>query len=50
MGDIIDVENGKIIPVDGVLLQGHGVEVSEASLTGESDALKKNTYENAMSD
>ena len=33
------------IPVDGVIIHGSGVSVSEAAMTGESDELKKENLE-----
>lgn len=41
MGDIVKIKAGMNIPVDGILLNGSGVTVSEAAMTGESDELKK---------
>lgn len=33
------------IPVDGVVIRGSGVTVSEAAMTGEPDELKKENQE-----
>lgn len=41
VGDVINLEPGDLIPVDGVFIQGHDVKCDESSATGESDALKK---------
>lgn len=41
VGDIINLEPGDLIPVDGIFIQGHDVKCDESSATGESDALKK---------
>ena len=41
LGDIVLIARGEQIPVDGVVLQSDGLEVSEALLTGESEPLKK---------
>ncbi|KAK4034511.1 Ca2+-transporting ATPase [Parachaetomium inaequale] len=41
VGDVMVLEQGDVIPVDGVLLQGHNVSCDEASATGESDVVKK---------
>ena len=38
---MIKIKAGMNIPVDGILIQGSGVTVSEAAMTGESDELKK---------
>lgn len=44
VGDIIKIESGMNIPVDGVVVQAIGVEADESAMTGESDALPKETY------
>ena len=36
------------IPVDGVVLHSSGVQCNESAMTGESDELKKDTYDNCM--
>lgn len=41
VGDVLLVEIGDILPVDGILISGHGVRCDESSATGESDILKK---------
>lgn len=41
VGDIVNLEPGDLIPVDGIFIQGHDVKCDESSATGESDALKK---------
>ncbi|KAI9502179.1 PMCA-type calcium-translocating P-type ATPase [Coemansia spiralis] len=43
VGDILLIEPGDIIPVDGVYLSGHNMTCDESSATGESDAIKKGT-------
>lgn len=50
VGDIALVEPGEIIPVDGVFLSGHNVRVDESGATGESDAIKKVTYEECIAE
>lgn len=45
VGDIVKIKAGMNIPVDGVLIYGSGVTVSEAAMTGESDELKKDNIE-----
>lgn len=47
-GDILHLEPGDMIPVDGVFISGHGVKCDESSATGESDALKKVGGEQVM--
>jgi len=48
VGDIIKIQNGMIIPVDGVVVQASGVMSDESSMTGESDHLPKETLEKCM--
>ncbi|CAG8547962.1 8146_t:CDS:2 [Paraglomus brasilianum] len=46
VGDIMLLEPGDIIAVDGVYISGHNLTCDESSATGESDTIKKNTLEN----
>ncbi|KAK7690441.1 hypothetical protein QCA50_005539 [Cerrena zonata] len=48
VGDIAILEPGEIIPCDGVFLQGHNVKCDESGATGESDAIKKISYEECL--
>lgn len=41
VGDVLIIEPGEIIPVDGVMISGHNVRCDESGATGESDAVKK---------
>ncbi|KAF2722634.1 calcium-translocating P-type ATPase [Polychaeton citri CBS 116435] len=41
VGEVLLVEPGDILPVDGVFITGHSVKCDESSATGESDILKK---------
>lgn len=41
VGDVMHLNTGDLIPVDGVFITGHGVKCDESSATGESDLLKK---------
>ncbi|CAG8670081.1 16295_t:CDS:10 [Acaulospora morrowiae] len=41
VGDILLLEPGDIVAVDGIYLSGHNLRCDESSLTGESDAIKK---------
>ena len=41
VGDIVHLEPGDMIPVDGIFISGHNVTCDESSATGESDLLKK---------
>ncbi|GAA97755.1 hypothetical protein E5Q_04434, partial [Mixia osmundae IAM 14324] len=47
-GDILLLEPGEILPVDGIFLEGHNVKCDESSATGESDAIKKDSYNNLV--
>ncbi|KAG8905804.1 hypothetical protein FRB99_008229 [Tulasnella sp. 403] len=48
VGDIALLEPGEIIPVDGVFIKGHNVVCDEAGATGESNTIKKITYEETI--
>ncbi|KAK1959656.1 calcium-translocating P-type ATPase [Colletotrichum sublineola] len=41
VGDVIHLEPGDLVPVDGIFISGHDLKCDESSATGESDALKK---------
>lgn len=41
VGDLMVIEPGDILPVDGIYVTGHSVKCDESSATGESDILKK---------
>ncbi|KAK5134990.1 hypothetical protein LTR08_005942 [Meristemomyces frigidus] len=41
VGDVLLVEPGDILPVDGIFISGHGMCCDESSATGESDIMKK---------
>lgn len=41
VGDVMLLEQGDILPVDGVLIDGQSVSCDEASATGESDLVRK---------
>ena len=41
VGDIMHLEPGDAVSVDGIFLSGHGVKCDESSATGESDQMKK---------
>lgn len=46
VGDIVEFKYGNTFPCDGLFIRGNDVSVSEASLTGESDNIKKNSTVN----
>ncbi|KAI0508832.1 calcium-translocating P-type ATPase [Xylaria bambusicola] len=41
VGDVLHLEPGDLVPVDGILIDGHDIKCDESSATGESDAIKK---------
>ncbi|KAJ2897915.1 uncharacterized protein MKZ38_004290 [Zalerion maritima] len=41
VGDVLHLEPGDMIPVDGVLIEGFNVKCDESQATGESDAIHK---------
>lgn len=41
VGDVLHLEPGDLVPVDGILIDCHDLKCDESSATGESDALKK---------
>ncbi|KAE8416691.1 hypothetical protein BDV36DRAFT_199324 [Aspergillus pseudocaelatus] len=41
VGDVMHLEPGDVIPVDGIFINGHDVKCDESSATGESDVLRK---------
>lgn len=48
VGDVALLEPGEIIPCDGVFLAGHNVRCDESGATGESDAIRKVSYEDCL--
>ena len=49
LGDLIVLRAGDQIPADGTVVDGTGLEVNEANLTGEMDAVPKDTADQVMS-
>ena len=45
VGDLINIMVGDILPADLLLIEGNGIKLDESSLTGESEALKKEIYD-----
>jgi len=41
VGDVVHLEPGDMIPVDGIFIDGHNVKCDESQTTGESDLLRK---------
>ena len=42
VGDIVKLEAGDLVPVDGVFISANNVKMDESAMTGETDELKKN--------
>ena len=42
VGDVLILDTGDKVVADGVLLETHGMVIDEASLTGESEPVRKN--------
>lgn len=45
VGDIVKIERGEIMSVDGVAVQAHLILCDESDMTGESDMIEKHTLE-----
>ena len=41
VGDVVEIETGEILSVDGIMINGNNVSVDESSITGESLEVKK---------
>ena len=50
VGDVCLLEPGEIVPVDGVFLRGHNVRCDESGATGESDAIRKFSYDECIAE
>lgn len=37
VGDIVEIETGEILSVDGILIDGNNISIDESSLTGETN-------------
>ncbi|ORZ19251.1 hypothetical protein BCR41DRAFT_421426 [Lobosporangium transversale] len=48
VGDIVHLEPGDVIAADGIYLGGHNLKCDESAMTGESDAVKKVTFEDLL--
>lgn len=45
VGDVLHLEPGDVIAADGIYLGGHNLKCDESAMTGESDAVKKVTFD-----
>jgi P-type E1-E2 ATPase len=43
VGDVLKIQAGMDVPVDGIAIMASGVLANESAMTGESDELKKET-------
>ncbi|POS85951.1 hypothetical protein EPUL_003574 [Erysiphe pulchra] len=41
VGDVLHLEPGDMIPVDGIYIKGHNLRCDESQITGESDIIRK---------
>jgi len=41
VGDIVQIETGEILPVDGIVIKSNNLTADESSVTGESDPILK---------
>lgn len=48
VGDICCIKYGDLIPADGLVVEASDLKIDEASLTGETDLVKKNTTSNIV--
>jgi Cu+-exporting ATPase len=45
VGDIIQINSGMQVPVDGIVIKGMGVLTNESAMTGEPDEMKKESLD-----
>lgn len=48
VGDIVKIKNGMEVPADGIVIKSNSLLVDEASLTGESDLVKKESLRKSL--
>lgn len=48
VGDVVLLEPGDMVPVDGIFIDGHNVKCDESSATGESDLIKKRSADDVF--
>ena len=49
VGDVLHLEPGDLVPVDGILIEGFNVKCDESQATGESDVIKKQPADHVYS-
>ena len=42
VGDVVVIQTGVVLPVDGILIKGYGISCDESAMTGEPFAIEKN--------
>ncbi|KAI8982515.1 PMCA-type calcium-translocating P-type ATPase [Pilobolus umbonatus] len=45
VGDVLHLEPGDIVCVDGIFIEGHNLKCDESAATGESDAVRKQNWQ-----
>jgi calcium-translocating P-type ATPase len=48
VGDLLKINYGEILPADMLVIEANSLKVDESTLTGESNAVKKNSYEKCL--
>lgn len=48
VGDLICLNTGDVVAVDGIVIQAKELNFGEAAMTGESDEMKKDTLPNCL--
>lgn len=46
VGDVVQIETGEIISVDGVVIEAKRLNIDESAMTGETNSVKKDSFEN----
>jgi Ca2+-transporting ATPase len=50
VGDIMTIEPGDIVAADAIFISGHNVKCDESGITGESDAIRKRSFEECVAE
>ena len=48
VGDLISITYGDVVSADLILVDGNGIKMDESALTGESDAMKKESFQKCL--